>query len=169
MKKTLIILGAGGYSRTITDIALQSNKYNKISYLDDCKQDNTVIGKCEDFTKFISYDVEFYPAIGDNKFRLVWIDKLLAAKANVATFVHGTAYVSPTAFIGQGVAILPNAVVNTGCRIGDGVIVNCCSVVDHDAKVNRGAHICPGAVVKPLNETPELIRIEPNTVFDEKK
>ena len=165
----LIILGAGGYARTITDIAKQSGKHEEIFYLDDYKQTSDILGKCCDFKKFISPNIEFYPAIGDNTARLEWIDKLILAKADIATFIHSTAYVSPTAVVGVGVAVLPNAVVNTGCVIQDGVIVNCGSVVDHDAIVNRGAHICPCAVVKPLTEVPVMLRIEPNVTFDGKK
>ena len=74
--KRLIILGAGGYARTINDIATQSLRYDQIFYLDDNKQSPEILGKCSDFEKFISEDTEMYPAIGDNQTRLRLINLL---------------------------------------------------------------------------------------------
>ena len=163
--KRLVILGAGGYARTISDIAAQSAKYDEILYLDDNKQSPEIAGKCADFEKFIADDTEMYPAIGDNLARMKLIDLLKEKKANIATFIHPTAYVSPTAVIHEGVVVLPNAVVNTGCIICDGVIVNCGAIVDHDCTIEKGVHLCPGAVVKPLNVVREGIKLEANAVI----
>jgi UDP-N-acetylbacillosamine N-acetyltransferase len=161
--KRLIILGAGGYARTIVDIVTQSQTYDEILFLDDVKED--VAGKCADFCNFISDDTEMYPAMGDNSARLKWINKLLDAGAKIATIIHPTAYVSPTAKISEGVVVLPMAVVNTGCVVKEGTIVNCGAVIDHDAVIERGVHICPGAVVNPLKNVPEGYKLTQNSVF----
>ena len=163
--KRLIILGAGGYARTINDIATQSLRYDQIFYLDDNKQSPEILGKCSDFEKFISDDTEMYPAIGDNQTRLRLINLLKEKNAKIATFIHRTAYVSPTAVICEGVVVLPNAVVNTGCVIREGSIINCGAIVDHDCTIEMGVHLCPGAVVKPHNIVAEGAKLESNSVI----
>lgn len=163
--KRLIILGAGGYARTICDIATQTEKYDEVLYLDDNKKSSEIIGKCADFENFISDDTEMYPAIGDNGARMKLIKLLKEKNANIATFIHPTAYVSPTAVIKEGAVVLPNAVVNTGCVVCEGVIVNCGAIVDHDCTIEEGVHLCPGAVVKPLNVVPAGTKLESNAVI----
>lgn len=63
----LIILGAGGYGRTVVDIACQSGKYTEVCYLDDNSTDALVIGKCSDYLNHIDSDTELYPAFGNNE------------------------------------------------------------------------------------------------------
>ena len=71
----LIILGAGGFGQTIADVSEQSGEYEKIHFLDDNSTGNNVIGKCNDFVKH--KDCLIYPAFGNNKMRLEWIERLL--------------------------------------------------------------------------------------------
>ena len=58
----LIILGAGGHGRVVADIAEQTGRYNEVAFLDDNSGNDKVIGKCSDYIKFKSKDVEMYPA-----------------------------------------------------------------------------------------------------------
>ena len=49
----LIILGAGGYGKTVADIARQSGKYEQIYFLDDGQEkSDLVLGTCAEFLKF---------------------------------------------------------------------------------------------------------------------
>ena len=48
----LIILGAGGYGRTVADVAAQTGDYDEIRFLDDNSQTADIIGKCADFASF---------------------------------------------------------------------------------------------------------------------
>ncbi len=77
----LVILGAGGYGRTIADIAEQLNY--EIIVLDDSMPDNPL----DSFYMYIAPDTQFIPAFGNNNFRLEWIDKLKAVGAMLATIV----------------------------------------------------------------------------------
>lgn len=40
---------------------------------------------------------------------------------------------------------MPGSVVNAGARVGDHVILNTCSSVDHDCIVEDFVHVSPGA------------------------
>ena len=106
----------------------------------------------------------FYPAFGDNKARLDWLRRLAEQGCALLTLVHPTAYVSPTAAIGQGTAVLPHAIVNTGVEVGKGCIVNCGAIVDHGCVIEDGVHLCLGAVVKAENRIAALRKIEAGEV-----
>jgi len=160
----LVILGAGGYGRTVYDVASQLNLYTDISFLDDSSADSRVKGKCGEYESFIDGETEFYPAFGNNQARLKWIKLFEEKKAVVPVLVHPTAYVSPTVKIGRGTVVLPNATVNTDCVIGKGCIINCGSIVDHGCIIEDGVHICLGAIVKGENRIECCKKIEAGEV-----
>jgi UDP-N-acetylbacillosamine N-acetyltransferase len=62
----------------------------------------------------------------------------------LATAVHPSAVVAADAVIGAGTVVAAGAVINPGATIGENVIVNTCASVDHDCRVEDGAHVCPG-------------------------
>ncbi len=162
----LIILGAGGYGKMIADIATQSKKYGDIFFLDDNSTDVYVIGKCNDYKKYIDDNTEFYSAFGNNELRLKLLDGILESGGKLATIIHPTSYVSQTAIVGDGTAILPNAVVNTNCVLKKGVIINCGAVVDHDCIIGEGTHICINTVIKAENNVPSCIKVDAGEVID---
>lgn len=154
----LIILGAGGYGRTVGDVEAQLG-YD-VAFLDDNSLADDVLGKCEDFARFREGDTFFYPAFGSNEMRLNWLNRLIAADCQIPTIIHPTAYVSPTANVEPGVVILPHAIVNTNCTVKTGCIVNCGAIVDHGCVLEEGAHICLGAIVKAENRIPRCMKVE---------
>lgn len=162
----LVILGMGGYGRTIEDVASQTGKYDPIIFLDDNNRDVRVKGKCSEFVDYIDENTEFYPAIGDNAKRYRWILNLDCEKAAIATIIHPSAYVSPQAVIGKGTAILPMAVVNTKTVICYGAIINVGAIVDHDCLLGVGVHIAPNAVVKGENMINAFEKIESGIVIE---
>lgn len=64
----------------------------------------------------------------------------------------------------MGTAILPNAIVNTGCEVECGCIINCGAIIDHDCILEEGVHICLGAIVKAENRIPKCMKIEAGEV-----
>ena len=121
----LIILGAGGYGRTVADVAAQTGAYSEMFFLDDNSTAPDVLGKCAEFVRFRDGQTAFYPAFGNNESRLAWLSRLREAGCAIPTIIHPTAYVSPTAQVEPGTVILPHAVVNTNCTVKSGCIVNC--------------------------------------------
>lgn len=157
----LIILGAGGYGKTIADIAEQSGRYEAIRMLDDAGKE-----KCREYVRYIDESTEFYPAFGNNEARLNWLNRLMDARCSLATLVHPTAYISPKAKLHPGTAVLPHAVVNTDCEIMPGCIINCGAMVDHGCIIEAGAHVCLGAIVKAENRIPRCMKIEARQVVE---
>lgn len=156
----LIILGAGGYGRTVADIAMQTGAYDEIRFLDDNAQAEDVIGKCANYVAHVCENTVFYPAFGNNEGRVTWVKRLIEAGCKVTTIIHPTAYVSPTVRMAEGNVILPHAIVNTGCELKAGCIVNCGAIVDHGCVLEEGVHVCLGAIVKAENRIPKCMKIE---------
>jgi len=162
----LIILGAGGYGRTVADIARQSGRYTEVCFLDDNSTDEMVNGKCAGYINYITSDTELYPAFGNNEGRLRWIERLVIAGANIPTLIHHTAYVSPEATVGIGTVVLPKAIINTNTTINRGCIINCGAIIDHGCVIEEGVHICLGSIVKAENRIPRCMKVEAGVVIE---
>ncbi len=134
-----------------------------MSFLDDCSK--KAIDICANFERYIAEDTCFYPAFGNNKSRVAWLKKLVAAGYNIPTMTHPTAYVNPKTKAFPGTAILPGAIVNTGCIIKSGCIINCGAIVDHGCTLEEGVHVCLGAIVKGENYLPCCKKVEARTVI----
>ena len=141
--KKLLIYGAGGNGEVCADIA-KLNGYEDILFYDD-NHEIEKIGNYKvihDF-KLINFDeYDFFNAIGSNKTR-----ELITNRVNrdMITLIHPTAVIGENVEIGEGTAIMAKAVINPGCRIGKGVIVNTYSSLDHDDIVDDFAHISVNA------------------------
>lgn len=156
----LVILGAGGYGRTVADIAQQLN-YSTI-VLDDADSGHPL----STFSSFIDENTSFIPAFGNNAFRMEWINRIEESGGQLATLIQPTAYISPTASIAPGTVILPHAIVNTDVVVGKDCIINLGAIVDHGCILEEGVHICLGAIVKGENRIERLSKIEAGEVVD---
>ena len=143
----LLILGAGGFGQMAKETALELG-YEQVVFLDDAAVGEDVIGRCCDYI----LHHEEYPvavaAFGNNKTRLYWTDKLLAAGYQVPALVHPSAVVSPSAVLESGCFVMQRAVVNTHTRLERAALINSGAVVDHDSVVCAGAHVGLGSIVK---------------------
>ena len=163
--KKLLILGAGGYGKTVADLAAQLGCYSKIAFLDYGRTGENILGTCEEFAVFADGETQMYPAFGNNETRMNWLETLLSAGISVPTLVHSRSYVSPTASVGMGSVILPMAVINTGVSVEAGCIINIGVLIDHDSVIEAGSHLAPGAIVKAENRIPAYSKIDSGTVI----
>ena len=163
--KKLVILGFGGYGRTIEDVVLSAQLFDEVVFLDDNARHKKVKGALADFSKFAGDDVWFYPAFGNNNLRVEWMNMIVNSGAQVATIIHPQAYVSKNAVIEKGTAVLPQAVVNTGSIVRSGCIVNFGAVVAHDVVIEKGVHLCINCAVKANNRISPFAKVEAGQVI----
>lgn len=148
MKHNVIILGTGGHGKVIADIVLCSGD-QIIGFLDDNAENKLflgfpVLGRCKDYIKFP--DAEFIVAIGNGAIRKKLVDRM--SDVRWYTAIHPSACISTLdVSIGGGSAVMPNAVVNAGAKIGCHCIVNTGSVVEHDNTLSNYVHIAVGAKI----------------------
>lgn len=63
------------------------------------------------------------------------------------TFVHSSAYVDPSATIGQGSVVYPGCIIDQGVEIGDNVLLNVSCIVAHDTKIGSHSFLSPSVAV----------------------
>lgn len=158
--KRLVILGAGGYGKTVADVAHQ------LGYTTIVLDDADPVHSLSTFSSYIDEHTYFIPAFGNNAFRLEWINRIEESSGQLATLIHPKAYVSPTTIISPGTVILPHAIVNTDVVVGKGCIINLGAIVDHGCILEEGVHICLGAIVKGENRIEKCSKIEAGEVLE---
>lgn len=149
MQELLVIIGAGGHGKVVADVALHTDKYQKLVFLDD--KENlaesmgiSVIGKVSDAVKFVER-AKFIVAIGNANTRKEIMQNLLDKGAEFATLIHPYAVIGKNVSIGKGTVIMAGAVVNPDTIVGKGCIINTCASVDHDCSIADYVHISVGA------------------------
>lgn len=149
----LVILGAGGHGAVVAEAAVASDHWESVGFLEDNpeKGDSVVgcpiIGKTTAWPDFVANDRVFLVAMGDNRQRDEVLSELEKQGAALASILHPSAVISPSASIGAGSAVLAGAVINARAILGRGCILNSCASIDHDCVLGKAVHISPGAHV----------------------
>lgn len=140
--KKVIIIGAGGHSKVITDIVAKSA--DKVEgFFDNVRKEKSFLGYpiLSDGSDYMKYkDCYFIIAIGNSKAR----ERIFENMKNVKwyTAIHPRASISSIdVSIGLGTVVMANAVINTGTVIGKHCIINSSSVVEHDNKIDDYVHV----------------------------
>ncbi|MGG0249781.1 acetyltransferase [Peribacillus frigoritolerans] len=147
--ENLLILGAGGHGKVVSEIAFLTNHWGNIAFLDDCDDLKEVlgfpvIGKLGDYNSFKKEYQYAFVAIGNNKLRIKWIERLSREGYIMATLIHPFSSISKTSILGAGTVVMAGAVINPNTNIGIGCIINTSSSIDHDCLLEAGVHISPG-------------------------
>lgn len=149
----LIIIGAGGHAKVAIDTILDADQYEIAGLIDrDVSQrsirDIPVIGSDEELGRLRKEGIEFaFSAIGDNYVRVKLGNLAVSKGFKLANAVSPNAYVSRSAWVGNGILIATGAVINADVKVNDLVIINTSASVDHDCRIGEGAHIAPGVAL----------------------
>lgn len=84
-----------------------------------------------------------FVAVGINSVRRRLASVAKSHGFRLVNAVSPRASVSPSARLGEGVAIMAGAVINADTAIGSLAIINSGACVDHDCQIGDGAHIGP--------------------------
>lgn len=84
-------------------------------------------------------------AVGDPLLRYRFMQELVSIGARFGSVIHPTAYVAPTATIGDGTIACPMAFVGPFAETGMNCAINVKAVVGHDAVLGDCAVLSPGA------------------------
>ena len=148
----LAIVGAGGHSKVVAEIA-QLNGWTLLDFFDDRWpaltqfSDYTVVGNIQSLYKnHTDYDGVII-AIGNNEIREKVYLALINQEAIFISLIHPRAIISSRANIGNGTVIMANAVVNPDVIIGNNCIINSSSVIEHDCIISDHVHICPNSAL----------------------
>lgn len=153
----LIILGAGGHGRTLSEMAGLLG-YTDIVFLDDISSpyndtNKRIVGKISELQLHINKASHVAIGIGNNKVREQLYQQLISSGIHPVKLIHPFTFISPSATIADGSVILAGAVVGANAKLGACTIVNSHSTVDHDcilgdfAHLGIGVHLAGGAII----------------------
>lgn len=154
--RSLIIIGAGGYGREVLQYAADARNagwpYRVIGFLDDAEGAlggfdvrASVIGNTSDIERFDGAD--FIVALGDPMLREAMAVRVSEGGGQLATLVHPTAYVAPSAVVGAGAVLCPFSLVGVDAVVGVNVSVNVYGSVGHDVVVGDHTVVSPYAAL----------------------
>ena len=152
-RKTLLILGAGGYGCTLAEAVHLKGLYEPIGFLDDLYPERDrafglpVFGTTKLLDSYLQNIDAAVVAIGDNHVRQNLFLKLQSVGHQPPPILHPEAKVSPSAVVGSGTTVMAGAVIGTQACLGQGVIINAGCTVDHHAEIYDFAHLGVGSCV----------------------
>ena len=119
-----------GHGKVVADIANRTGKYSDIAFLDD-DTSIAVVGRylCEGTIEKLraeSKQTEVFVAIGNAKIRKRILEKVEAEGFMVSVLVHPNAVLGEDVELGRGSVVMAGAVINSGTKLGKGVIINTC-------------------------------------------
>lgn len=164
MDGPLLIYGAGGYGLVVAEAASAAG-WRVRGFLDDQRPVESVgtwrvfNGVPED-----AAGAAVIIAIGDNMARRRIAADMVSAGLRLVSVVHPTAWISPSAIIGQGVYVGAKAVINGQAQIDNGAIINTAAVVEHHCRVAGFAHIAPNVVLMEHVTVGALALVGPGAV-----
>jgi len=151
--KRILILGAGGHAQVVADILVSgsgSREYRVVGFLDDDTalqgteiMGTLVLGPIDRFAT-VEHD-GLVVAIGDNQPRARVFDACRARGARFINAIHPTAVVGSGVRFGEGVMVCAGVLINPHAVIGDDVILNTGCSIDHHVQIGAHVHIGPGA------------------------
>jgi sugar O-acyltransferase (sialic acid O-acetyltransferase NeuD family) len=95
-------------------------------------------------------DARMLVALGYGRLNAVRLAKMAEARAlgyRLATVVHPSSVVSPTAELGENCLVMEGNVIQPHARLGDGVVLWSANVVGHDAVLGAGCFVSSGVVI----------------------
>lgn len=152
----LAIYGTGGAGREMHELILYCAALNKrwtdIVFIDDTKETGYCYGTrvfpFEAFRReFGTDEIEAIIAVGEPAVRKKLYEKLIGGGFHLATIVHPTSVVSPSATLGEGVIVKDSISISSDAVIKDNVCINGISMIGHGVEIGEHCEISSHAVV----------------------
>lgn len=138
----LIIIGASGHGKVVSDIARLIG-YSDIIFLDDDQNIKECGGYLVVGDSSHAPQGEIFIAVGNAMIRKTLMERYSNRVQPV--LIHPNAVIAKDVQLGIGTVVMAGAVINPGAVIGKGVIINTCSSVDHDCMISDYVHIAVGS------------------------
>lgn len=150
----VVLIGGGGHALVIAEAA-QFAGVDVVGFLDDdpsaavtrLPRGPVHVAPLNDLPRIA--DRRWILSIGNVELRAEMLGELeqLELSRQAISIIHPSAFVSPSAQIGQGVYVGPRAIVHSNARVQDHAIINSGAIVEHDCVIGYNAHVAPGAVL----------------------
>lgn len=152
----LAIYGTGGSGRELYEIITITKEWEKrweeLLFIDDTRPEGEFLScrtlPFESFRRSIPLDeVEVAIAVGEPAERKSLYDRVTGAGFRLATIIHPTCALSPSAVFGQGVIVKDSVSISAGAVIRDNVYINGISMIGHDVEIGEHCQISSHVVI----------------------
>jgi len=149
--RSLAIFGAGDHGKVVAEAA-KLQGWTDITFFDDNSNDSSFHdfnygGTFKALLKNKKNFDGFHVAIGQNKYRKIFLEKLIELDLKVVSIIHPSSVISDTAKLESGVSILSGVIVGSYSKIKKGVILNSGCIIDHNSIIGQYCHISPGSSI----------------------
>jgi sugar O-acyltransferase (sialic acid O-acetyltransferase NeuD family) len=137
------VIGSGGHCKVVIS-TLRAAGHAVSRVYDDTVRDGSVMGVAIQNSDALEHDAEprsAIIAIGNSADRRSVARRFGFGWISVS---HPSAFVDPTATVGEGSVICAGAIVQADAAVGKHVIINTGASIDHDCKIGDFVHIGPG-------------------------
>lgn len=152
----LLVVGAGGHARSLLALLRRHGGFTPVGLIDSFRPGGPsldgvpVLGAEADAPDLCEqHEIRhLLVAIGDNARREAMTKRLAALVSNAVfpPLIDPTAVVDSGVRLGAGVVILAQAHVGPGSELADGVLLNTKASLDHDARLDPFASLAPGVI-----------------------
>jgi len=154
--KPIIIIGAGGHANVLLDILLaQGHRVHGLTDVNanlhgQLRQNIPILGNDSLIETYANSEISLVNAVGSTyvpHHRRQLFEKYQSLGYDFINVQHTSASCSQFAQLGQGCQVLAGSVIAAQAKIGDNVLLNHRSVVEHDCCIGAHCHIATGAVI----------------------
>ena len=151
----MILLGGGGHASVVLEI-LRLNKTEIIGVSDPAVRDEVVFENIpvldddEVIEKYQNSKVCLVNGIGPSTkstLRQTINAKFIDLGYKFLSVVHPSASISKSAILEEGCQIMAGVIIQSRSIIGQNSVINTGSGIDHDSSIGEYTHIAPGAVI----------------------
>lgn len=146
--KSVIVLGAGGFSREARDWAEQMGGIKVEAFFDENPKGTELDGLpvLSDWREVKKFN-HFVLGVGDPQVRAKFLHLGTDNGSHPLTVIHPSVIIGRKVDIGAGSVICPKTVITTNIVIGVGVVINLTCTVGHDSVIGNYVTISPGVNV----------------------
>lgn len=151
--RRILVYGSGGHGKVVAEVSRAAG-FDVVTFIDDdaARQAATVLGLgVVSWQGALSntslHGMPVALGMGDNPARQRCSDRIASAGFEIATLIHPSAVIAPTARIGAGTVVMPLAVVNPDAVVAEGCILNTGCVIEHDCILGKFVHISPNGAL----------------------
>lgn len=149
MKKRLMLIGAGGFAKSVID-SIDEKKYSIEGFIDNIKSGSHLgykiyANNLDDLEN--KEDYCYFVAIGDNAKRTYWYNEIVKRNLEIINVIDKTAILSENITFGRGIFVGKLAIINSDVRIGENVIVNTKALIEHGCRIGNNANISTNTVL----------------------
>lgn len=152
----LAIYGTGGSGRELYEIISVTREWDgrweEFIFIDDTRPESTFLScrmvPFDSFYKLFSADdIEVAIAVGEPSVRRALYERVTGAGYRLATIIHPTCALSPSAVFGQGVIVKDSVSISAGAVIKNNAYINGISMIGHDVEIGEHSQISSHVVI----------------------